>query len=90
MQVEATWMVAFYWLLCLVREHRPRYWIYLGLSLGIGLEVKYTIAGLVAAIGLAVLLTPSLRSDLRTRYPWMAAGVVSRDDAVALCYTLPS
>jgi hypothetical protein len=72
---EATWMVAFYWFLCLVREHRPRYWIYLGLSLGIGLEVKYTIAGLAAGIGLAVLLTPALRSDLRTRYPWIAAGI---------------
>jgi hypothetical protein len=68
-------MVAFYWFLCLVREHRPRYWIYLGLSLGIGLEVKYTIGGLVAAIGLAVLLTRALRSDLRTRYPWIAAGI---------------
>ncbi len=73
---EATWMVAFYWFLCLVQEHRPRYWTYLGLSLGIGLEVKYTIAGLVAAVGLAVLLTPTLRSDLRTRYPWIAAAIV--------------
>lgn len=72
---EATWMVAIYWFLCLVLEHRPRYWIYLGLSLGIGLEVKYTIAGLAASIGLAILLTPALRSDLRTRYPWIAAGI---------------
>src|SRR5215472_14557878 len=56
---EATWMVAFYWFLCLVLEHRPRYWVYLGISLGIGLEVKYTIAGLAAGIGLAVLLTPA-------------------------------
>ncbi len=73
---EATWMVALYWLLCLVRERRPRYWIYLGLSLGIGFEVKYTIGGLATGIGLAVLLTPSLRSDLRTRYPWIAAGIM--------------
>jgi hypothetical protein len=72
---EATWMVAFYWFLCLVQEHRPRYWIYLGISLGIGFQVKYTIGGLVAAIGLAILLTPALRSDLRTRYPWIGAGI---------------
>ena len=38
---EVTWMVTFYWFLCLVQEHRPRYWIYLGLSLGIGFEVEY-------------------------------------------------
>src|SRR5580704_5114775 len=72
---EVTWMVAFYWFLCVVQEHHPRYWIYLGISLGIGLQVKYTIGGLVAAIGLAILLTPALRSDLRTRYPWIGAGI---------------
>ena len=72
---EATWMVTFYWFLCLVLEHRPKYWIYLGLSLGIGLQVKYTIGALAIAIGLAVLLTPALRADLRTRYPWSAAGI---------------
>jgi hypothetical protein len=72
---EATWMVAFYLFLCLVLERGHRYWIYLGISLGIGLQVKYTIVGLVAAMGLAVLLTPALRADLRTRYPWIAAGI---------------
>lgn len=72
---EVTWMITFYCFLCLILEHRPRHWLYLGLSLGIGLEVKYTIGGLVAAIGIAILLTPTLRSDLRTRYPWIAAGI---------------
>jgi len=72
---EFTWMVALYWFLCLVLDGKPRYWIYLGVSLGIGLEVKYTIVGLVAGIGLAVLLTPSLRNALRSRYPWIAAGI---------------
>ncbi|MGA8877085.1 MAG: glycosyltransferase family 39 protein [Candidatus Korobacteraceae bacterium] len=72
---EATWMVALYLFLCLVLEHRPRYWVYLGISLGIGLEVKYTIGGLAAAIGIAILLTPALRAELRTRYPWIAAGI---------------
>jgi Dolichyl-phosphate-mannose-protein mannosyltransferase len=72
---EVTWMVALYCFLCLVLERRPRYWIYLGISLGIGLEVKYTIGALAAAIGIAILHTPTLRSDLRTRYPWIAAGI---------------
>src|SRR5215472_12262883 len=39
---EATWMVAFYCFLSLVLEQRPRQWIYIGVSLGIGLQVKYT------------------------------------------------
>jgi hypothetical protein len=68
-------MVALYWFLGLVIDRRPAYWIYLGITLGIGLEVKYTIAGLVAGIGIAVLLTPSLRMDLRTRYPWIGAAI---------------
>jgi hypothetical protein len=70
-----TWMVALYWFLCLVTYRRPRYWIYLGITLGIGLEVKYTIIGLIAGIGIATLLTPSLRMLLRTRYPWIAAAI---------------
>ncbi len=72
---EVTWMVALYWFLFLVTDGRPRYWIYLGITLGIGLEVKYTIVGLIVGIGMAVLLTPSLRSTLRTRYPWIAAAI---------------
>ena len=72
---QVTWMVALYWFVCLVTERRPRYWIYLGITLGIGLEVKYTIVGLIAGIGAAVLLTPSLRMELRTKYPWIAAAI---------------
>ena len=72
---QVTWMVSLYWSLCLVIDRRPRYWIYLGITLGIGLEVKYTIVGLIAGIGIAVLLTPSLRMELRTKYPWIAAAI---------------
>jgi hypothetical protein len=71
----ASWMVALYWFLSVVVDRRPRYWIYLGITLGIGLEVKYTIVGLIAGITIAVLLAPSLRKELRTRYPWIAAAV---------------
>src|SRR5229473_4179341 len=72
---QVTWMVSLYWFLCLVTDRRPRYWIYLGVTLGIGLEVKYTIVGLIAGICVAVLITRSLRMELGTRYPWIAAGI---------------
>jgi Dolichyl-phosphate-mannose-protein mannosyltransferase len=72
---QVTWMVALYWFVCLVIDKRPKYWIYLGITLGIGLEMKYTIVGLIAGIGIAVVLTPSLRPELRTRYPWIAAAI---------------
>src|SRR6266849_4463225 len=70
---QVTWMVTLYWFLCLVLERRPRHWILLGITLGIGLEVKFTIVGLILGIAIAVLLTPSLRMALRTKYPWIAA-----------------
>lgn len=72
---EVTWMIALYWFLCLVIDPRPRSWLYLGTTLGIGLEVKFTILGLIAGIGLAVLVTPSLRAWLRTPYPWLAGAL---------------
>ena len=72
---QVTWMVSIYWFLCLVTDRRPRYWIYLGITLGIGLEVKYTIVGLILGIGVAVFLTPSLRMQLRTKYPWVATAI---------------
>jgi hypothetical protein len=73
---EATWMVALYWFLSLVIDTRPTYWIYLGITLGIGLEVKFTILGLIAAIVLAIFATPHLRAQLRTKYPWIAGAIV--------------
>ena len=72
---QATWMTALYWFLCVVIDQRPRQWIYLGVSLGVGLEVKYTILALIASIGIGVLVTPALRAQLRTRYPSIAAGI---------------
>ena len=72
---QVTWMVSLYWFLCLVLDRRPRYWIYLGITLGMGLEVKYTIVGLIVGIVIAVLLTPSLRAELRRKYPWIAAAI---------------
>ena len=65
-------MLSLYWFLCLATDRRPRYWSYLGVTLGIGLEVKYTIAGLIVCIVAAVLVTPSLRRELRARYPGIA------------------
>ena len=70
---QVTWMVSLYWFLRLITTQRPRYWIYLGIVLGIGLEVKYTIVGLIAGICVAIVVTPSLRAALRTPHPWIGA-----------------
>ncbi len=73
---QVTWMLSLYWFLSLVVDRRPRTWIWLGLTLGVGLEVKYLILPLIAGIAIAVLLTPELRKDLRTRYPWIGAALM--------------
>src|SRR5690348_8807284 len=72
---QVTWTLAIYWFLCVVIEGRPRHWVYLGVTLGVGLEIKFTIVGLIAGMTIAVLASPSLRTALRTRYPWIASGI---------------
>jgi hypothetical protein len=72
---QVTWVVALYWFLCVVLEGRPRHWVYLGITLGVGLEVKFTIVGLIAGIAIAVLASQALRGTLRTPYPWIAAAI---------------
>ncbi len=73
---QLAWMLSLYWFLSLIIDRKPRYWILLGLTLGIGLEIKYLILPLIAGIAVAVLVTPSLRKDLRTRDPWIGAALM--------------
>ncbi|MEA2683495.1 MAG: hypothetical protein QOK05_1823 [Chloroflexota bacterium] len=73
---QLTWMVALYLFLTLVLEPKPRTWLLLGLALGVGLEVKYTIVALIAGMAIAVVVTPRLRGALRTPYPWLAAAII--------------
>jgi hypothetical protein len=68
---QVAWMLSLYWFLSIVIDRKPRAWILLGITLGIGLEIKYLILPLILGIGMATLLTPSVRHDLRTRYPWI-------------------
>jgi 4-amino-4-deoxy-L-arabinose transferase-like glycosyltransferase len=73
---QFTWMLSIYLFLSIVLDRRPHTWIVLGLTLGIGLEVKYLILPLILGMVIATLVTPSLRVDLRTRYPWIGAALI--------------
>ena len=57
---QLTWMVSLYLFLSIVLDRKPRTWILLGLTLGIGLEVKYLILPLILGMVIATLVTPSL------------------------------
>ncbi len=55
---------------------RARRWPWLGLVLGLGLLNKLSVGALGAGVAAALLLT-SLRSDLRTRGPWLALAIAA-------------
>ena len=65
-----------YWLVCYVQQERPRYLYLLGLGLGLGLLNKYTTLFFIAALGGALLLTPT-RQMLLSRHLWGAAGLAA-------------
>lgn len=73
---QCTWMVSLYLFLSIVTDRKPRTWILLGLALGIGLEVKFLILPLILGMAIAAFVTPALRQDLRTRYPWIGAALM--------------
>jgi hypothetical protein len=76
------WVLAAYLLIRLLKSGDGRWWLGIGLVIGLGMLTRYT--ALVFALGLAagVLLTPARR---HLRGPWLWAGV-----AVALLVWLPN
>jgi 4-amino-4-deoxy-L-arabinose transferase-like glycosyltransferase len=72
------WSLALYALVCLAATegeaaHAPRYWLLFGLACGIGLLTKFSI--LLFGAGVLAALLISRRAWLRTRGPWLAAGL---------------
>jgi Dolichyl-phosphate-mannose-protein mannosyltransferase len=68
------WVALLYTLLVALVRQRPRLWLVAGAIAGVGLEAKYTIAFLLAAILVALLLSEE-RRFLRTRWPWLGLGI---------------
>jgi 4-amino-4-deoxy-L-arabinose transferase-like glycosyltransferase len=69
------WVALLYVLLLALRRNRPRLWLLAGAIAGIGLETKYTIAFLLAALLIALLVTTDGRKLLATKWPWLGLGV---------------
>jgi 4-amino-4-deoxy-L-arabinose transferase-like glycosyltransferase len=57
-------------------RHRPRWWLGAGAAAGIGLENNSLMLMLLAGLGLGILIT-QYRSVLRTRWPWLGAGIAA-------------
>jgi hypothetical protein len=53
----------------------PRLWVTLGVVLGLGLLNKIGLLVFGAGLAAAMVLTPTLRAQLKTRWPYLAAGL---------------
>ncbi len=61
--------------LCLMRALEPgghRWWLGVGIALGLGLLSKYAMATFVLSAGVFFAFSPLHRHVMRTRWPWMA------------------
>ncbi|UCH66722.1 MAG: glycosyltransferase family 39 protein [Ignavibacterium sp.] len=67
------WAVAFYLITLIVKEDNPKLWIWLGIVLGLGLMNK--IGFLWLGFGLFIGLLFMDRNKLRTKNPWITAGI---------------
>lgn len=69
------WAIVLYVFVRLLRRPSPATWLALGAAAGLGLETKYTIAMLLAAVAIAVMLSSGTRRWLGTPWPWLAVVV---------------
>ncbi len=71
---QLAWALLLWLVVSLLAGRDLRLWLVAGLVLGIGLETKYTVAGLAVALAAGLLLTPA-RRHLATRWPWLGAAL---------------
>jgi 4-amino-4-deoxy-L-arabinose transferase-like glycosyltransferase len=57
-------------------RHRPRWWLAAGAAAGLGLEADNLVALLLICLAVG-LLASAQRSVLRTRWPWLSAGIAA-------------
>jgi 4-amino-4-deoxy-L-arabinose transferase-like glycosyltransferase len=69
------WVVLMaYLVIRLCESDDPRWWVAIGIAIGLDAETKYTIAFFVAGLVAAVFATP-LRRHLRSRWLWIGAAI---------------
>lgn len=68
------WTIGTYVVVRLLQESTPLWWILLGIVSGVGLLCSFSMSFFVAAVFIAVVLTP-LRKQLLTIWPWAGAAI---------------
>lgn len=65
------WLLSAFWMIRIVRFDKANYWYFLGISLGLGLMTKYSIAFLIIALCIASFFSKQ-RKWYGTKYPYLA------------------
>lgn len=68
------WVVLAFFVVRVLATEDPRWWLGVGVAVGLGMMTKYTILFFVAGLAAAVLIT-STRRALRSRYLWFGVGL---------------
>ncbi len=66
------WVLSAYFVVRIVQENKPVFWILLGVTLGLGMMNKISMGWFGAGLLAGLLFTPS-RTYLRSRWPYLAA-----------------
>jgi hypothetical protein len=69
------WMGCAYFVILAIKRDEPRYWLWVGVIAGIGLEEKYSIALFVFGIFIGLLLTAQRRA-LLSKWFWLGASAM--------------
>ncbi|MGV3740515.1 MAG: glycosyltransferase family 39 protein [Gammaproteobacteria bacterium] len=73
MPLMAAWAAALYFLYQALCLHKANAWYAVGISIGLGMLAKYSIALLIMSTGLFILINPEQRMWLRRKEPYFAA-----------------
>ncbi len=69
------WVLSAYFVIRIIQDNKPVYWILLGISLGLGTLNKISMIWFEAGFFAGLLFTP-LRIHLKTIYPYLTAGII--------------
>ena len=68
---QLAWTVALYTLVRLVQTENPKWWVWFGVTAGLGLLIKFSAVFFGTAALIAIMVTPQ-RRWFATRWPWLA------------------
>lgn len=68
------WVLLAFFVVRLLSTENPRWWLGIGVAIGLGMMTKYTIVFFATGLAAAILLTQARRS-LRSPYLWAGAGL---------------